>query len=928
MGRRPPREGRLVAGCTASVHDGWTSPHMPSPRTCHLLGEVDMCAGEIEALHQKLGGLRDALNRPEYPSGGRGFDDDSDLLEAERNLDEYFRRGSSGGCSRRFTAVGAVLEPSKNSLSDYLPVASVLDVQCPAARTGHGSRSLPASPRRRTEETHTSLQCQCDPRLILPQVWELHELVELREAEIHTLQNELQCAPVTSPEFVAMTGENSALSRRVRDSVARVAVLRTENAALTWSVDADRERAQELRMERRKLLERIGSIEREEVEALNIRDKTESQLEAERQQTREQVFGHESALEALTDHAETAERHWSTAEAAVVQLQLKEAQSEVDAAAESRASLLEVERGRQRMLELDAQLSKENAGAEMVDINLQHAAVGAQLAEVCLQTSELRGAESVLAARLAASRHRGEETERKAMSVARELVDSSQAIAWLHKEISAQREVRLELQETERRVASLKKHLQEPEQEAIPGEAGHAAENGSQGFCTREPVQAARPHVAPAIAVGVLAMVAAQAELNEIRTGQVHAVNEALREAWEAEAREHRVVQRRLHTLETCMRPVQQQLLRLTEIARLWREDLLRSRPVAERRTSAANGKADRGGGSGIAETELPSPPSELCWDDEGRRPEAVKALCACVEVLAAETSHRLAEVDSSRRLAISTQQSASESFILRAERLALERELERLTPLHDPHKEACHNPAVLQSPQLTRRTNVSASSLGTGHGSVGIRDQPEKVEQTSPSTSSRQVVHQENTIWPSSPVPRERAALRGNNAGGMANRRSTGALWSSVSLHEQRGLEASSLVGLESRGGVAASWSSMSLHDQRRPEAAPRSGVESTVAQRSEEPRRLLADQERPYLQLQRGPSSTGLLSRLERSTPRPLEAQSRIRSNSGTGTFRRGGALRQIPVRRSLDGVLNDPSDRFDAYSVHRPLHGAGLL
>uniref|UniRef100_A0A7S4Q5S8 Uncharacterized protein n=1 Tax=Alexandrium monilatum TaxID=311494 RepID=A0A7S4Q5S8_9DINO len=823
------------------------------------------------------------------------------------------------------------------------------------------------------ERALAGARCECDPRPLLPELLELRDLVDRRNSEIQALQAEAHCVPSASPEIEAMSGENAALMKRARDASARVAVLRTENSALTWAVEADRDRAQELRAERRKLLEKIGVAERHEAAALQACSRSGRELEEERRVTRDRVLGHEGALEAVTERAESAEASWSAAEESVSRLEFAETRAEADAVRESRASLLETQRNRRLIGELEGQLREAEegdtaSGAESLDEDLRRAALGAKLAEVRVHASELRCTESSLASRLAASQRRGEETERKAMSVARELVDSSQAIAWLHAEVASQRSMQRELEETQQRIAGLRQQLhdlheaqEEAEVEADPACVESAGEH--------EPVASSGGAVgSTALARGgcgaAEAGSCAEQQLSALRTGQARALNEALREAWEAEARDHRALQRKLQAWEGSLRPVLQQLLRLTEVARLWREDLLRSGSPPERRVSIGDGEGDRGGGSGPLEVALPAPPPEACWEEEPKRPEAARALCLCVEALAAETFRRIGENESCRRAALAAQQSANDSFLLRAERLALERELERLTPagLHQmPEANASYS--VAPSPRLS-------SSAGTSRGLLPPHDAAGRADPPSPSASSRQVIQQDRNVWPPSPVPRRprRGPAAGVLAahgyvahGGPGPQGSRGCLTSSlssVSLHDHRTPEpavssraasARSLhQGTPGQPEVPEPEQADGLGQQQEPRAEPRAQRPQHLAlQRSEEPRRSARSSEAPerprYLQLQRPagpasvPGSAGPLYRLDRGArpgatsetpPAPHRGRGGSASNAGGTPARRTAGRRQIPVRRKLDDLLDDPSDRFDPYSVHRPGSGVGLL
>merc|ERR1740122_946116 len=95
------------------------------------------------------------------------------------------------------------------------------------------------------------------------------------------------------------------------------------------------------------------------------------------------------------------------------------------------------------------------ASAAAMAARARRTELGSELAQASQQAGHLRVAEASLAAQLVASARCGEETERKALCVARELVDASQGIAWLRAEVASQGELQGELQEARQRIGSL-----------------------------------------------------------------------------------------------------------------------------------------------------------------------------------------------------------------------------------------------------------------------------------------------------------------------------------------------------------------------------------------------------------------------------------------------------------------------------------------
>ncbi|CAK0866633.1 unnamed protein product, partial [Prorocentrum cordatum] len=641
----PRADGGLPAG----------RPRTPSPRTCRLLGAVETCAAEMEGLQLRMSRLRTALWSPGGPARGRHHDgssagggEDSDLLEAERNLGEYLaraasaaRRGAGAHDAARAPGLGgfedaglAHAEDVDGGLSDYLPASVASAASAGRPRTPLQSRSLPGSPRRPVRAARAGGARADDERSLLLQVRELGHLAEARAAEIQELRGEVGCVPVASAELASLVEEARALTLRSREGAAQVAELRAERAAFTGVLDADLARAGELQEERRALLDRIGGSERGERQAMHSKEGAELEADAEKRRSQEELAALDDSLEAARAQAEGAELRWSKAEAAIVELEGQQIKASGLAAEQSRASELSLERQARCEQALQAQRGRA--------CEARLAALDAELAEARAQASELRGARAALAARLGASRRGAEETEQKALRVARELVDSSQAILWLRSEAAAQQGLRLELSEARARGHGLRQRLRQ-------APADHGGADGGRELALLRPAE------------GGLA-----AGPSEEAGRQLPTVSGALRAAWEAEAREQRAAQKRLTALQDCMAPLQQQLLRLRETARGWRERLLRPGPCG---------------------APLPPVPDEAAWNAmlahavaagrgdleyTGGAAAAAGALCECIEALVEETSRQLAAAGEGAA-------PAGQERLLTAEGQALRQELEQL---------------------------------------------------------------------------------------------------------------------------------------------------------------------------------------------------------------------------------------------------------
>jgi len=1006
------------------------SPRSLSTRTGCLLDEVAACTDEMEALKGKMGRLREELRKPSSEP------EDGAVLEAERQLAEYFSSlgrhasavtngvgGAEGGSTKpaplvesdgvatvdiaiagstECTSAGvtaAVPSPcSKSCLGEYLPESYLLDLarrlappespgsaNCPASTAGATGAAdvfkCPAAVKWRgcvdlegiRNLGAPAAHCECDMQLLAPQVLELADLAERHGAEIRDLRREFWSKCVAAPDLAALAGENQALAQRACQAAERVAVYRTDSTMLAKALDTDRRWSEELRAERRGLLEKIGGLERSESEAQIAHEAAESEVEVERYRFKERAIGQESKLEALSDRAEAAERRWAAAEAAAARLDAREVEVETHAAAESRAAILDAERRWHSAEELEAKLCEEESRRAAADCAggvggaggaaARRARLNAEAEEARSRVSEVRAAESMLVARLAQSQKRGEETERKAMDVARELVDSSQSIAWLRAELEAQHSMRGELEEAQRRCGWLRQRLQTTQVQCEDLDAGRVGQgNGNAG----------QP-----------GPTAAEEQLEQLHAGRTRAANEALRAAWEAEARDHRVAREKLEALRKCMQPVQQHLVRLAEAARHWRHGLLRTRrpPPDCLGPLALAGDGDRGGGAIAAlEDALPQPPAELALDDEERVPDAARALCVCVEALAGESARQLAEADAERRAL-----GGAENLALQAERLALHRELELLSPSSECVQRPLYG-SGLSSSAHGSASSLSPSSPGAPGVLSGNRGTPARWDQqvwhdqecepteqspavavSQPQASSyppvRRVqasraaaqraaaaipvaVAEQQPVWPSSPVPQQRGiAGRGSSSGFVG--RSGASTLSSVSLHDQRephGQGSNTGAGRSSAGtpGGADDPKGSSPHSATEPvplkEQAGGDGAAGTAPIGAT---RRLQELQRQVNELSRHPlrpprRSTGPGGSLYRSDRWPASPEGAPHATAGGSDarpiVRRGpGEVRQIPTgaRRGGstgfntsivdDALTGSACDRFDNYSVH---------
>ena len=430
-----------------------------------------------------------------------------------------------------------------------------------------------------------------DPSRLLVRVCELGDKLELNRSELLRLRNEAR-APSASPELLALAGEGGILEQRAREGAALVARLRTENAALHWAVDCDRQRARALQKERQRLLQQLGSLEQSEWKMREAAHEADLELTAERRLAEERTYGQETALGVLAARASSAEERWQESEAHASRLRAATAEAESAAATATRTSAADAAERAFEMRELQQALAQATlqglqSSSESEEQTLLR--IREQILSEKAACTELRRAECILAEQVETSQSQGAETEKRALQVARELVDSSQAIAWLQNEVAVQREIWAELD-------ALRSH-------------NDWARQRLQDSC------------------------AAVAQMQEPLAGQpvVHAVTEALQLAWEGEAKEHRQAQLRLQNLEVlCLTPVRQQLLQLVTLSEQWKNCLNHWRFVAIGHAATHHSVPEQAVSAGL----------DNCVKELRQRlsVEAAQGVCNCIESLAQET--------------------------------------------------------------------------------------------------------------------------------------------------------------------------------------------------------------------------------------------------------------------------------------------------
>lgn len=428
----------------------------------------------------------------------------------------------------------------------------------------------------------------------------LGEAVLQHDAILRDLRAQVAMAP---PGLWELSEDNAALARTGQEVMQEAAELSAAHATLKSEASSCQRIAQELQAERDSLLARVSAVEGAECNACDASDWAGKELDMEQRRGEEWARSLAQALQQRGQRAGRAEERAAAAEREVAQLESDSAAAGARAAAAARVAAAEVERHKGRAADLEASLARLQERRRQEDARLQEDA--RQLAEARAEASTLEALAEALAAELAGSERRTEETERKALVVARELLETSQGISRLRAEAASQQGLRWDLEQAQHEEGLLEQRLERARREAYalsppsrgPGRGGSPAPAAQ----SRSPVEE---------------------ELQHLRLSQERAAHEALRSAWEAEGRERREKQAQLEALRGAWRPLCEGLLRLSIIAQRWREDLA----------------------AGAAFAAVPPPPPEAAWCDDRHVPEAAKALCGCLEALSMEGARRLAE--------------------------------------------------------------------------------------------------------------------------------------------------------------------------------------------------------------------------------------------------------------------------------------------
>lgn len=418
------------------------------------------------------------------------------------------------------------------------------------------------------------------------------------------------------------------LAHHGQEVLEEVAELGASKSAFEREANEYRRDVQDLQAERDELLARLRSSDSLAANAQDASDLAAHALDAERRRAEEWAQNLSAALQQRNLRFAFAEERAAAAARELARLEAGSAAAGAEASVAARVTATEAEFHRRHAARLEASLH------EARDRRLASIArgreEGRELTEAHGEASALEATAQALSAQLADSERHVGETERKALNVARELLDTSQSIARLRSEAEAQQGLCRELEEAQEEEGMLEQQLEAarrgpPAPEPAPGGRAAREPEGGGGPLGGAPALQAPGARGPAAGPG-----GAELELRSLRASQEQAVSEALRAAWEAEARDRRATEQRLEALQAGWPPLREWLMRLTSVARRWQEEARAGRPA---RDPAA----------------LPAPPPESAWCREQLLPEAAAELCDCLEAIAVEGRRRLSDGPAAR---------------------------------------------------------------------------------------------------------------------------------------------------------------------------------------------------------------------------------------------------------------------------------------
>jgi len=456
-----------------------------------------------------------------------------------------------------------------------------------------------------------------------------------QDSQLEDLRRQLTAPP---PELATLSEENTRLAQTAHQVLEDAAELSAAHGHMETEATQLHSDATELQRERDELQERLARAEASASELEVAASQAQQELDLQRLRS-------EDRAKTLADTMERHSRRTSSAEATVERLQkeaelrsLRERNREERERREEESVRYELEQRRSQLERLESRLVSlrdSQARGDEALLSDRRRALESQS-----EAKSLELAAEALANEVAASERSAQITERRALGVARELLETSQAISSLRSEAASRQNLRWELEEARQEEHLLDKRLELTRRglawhSSIQNQS-HSSTGTLRGVpsepiaAAREPLQATPPlHSSPATESPQQPMAAAAAAsassssttpANDLR--KVEAIGDALRAAWEAERKAREDDQAAYEDLLATWAPMRDSLVQLTTLAKQFQGVLMASGGLPE---------------------GMPAMPPEHLWSSERLAPSAAKALCDILEVCSQEGCRRLA---------------------------------------------------------------------------------------------------------------------------------------------------------------------------------------------------------------------------------------------------------------------------------------------
>lgn len=462
-----------------------------------------------------------------------------------------------------------------------------------------------------------------------PKLHALSSAIARQDAELRELASEVAAA---APDVSVMVDENTQLARHAEQAVEEASAMRSKHDRLKQETHEYWQRVHSLQAECDLLRTRLGDVQRSEVAAVNAAELTSRVLAIERDRGAAWDRSLEQEMERQNHRIREGEAHAAAAEQSVQRAEVTLRGVGDEASTAARAAAVDAERMQSQASELEAQLQDLQRRAR---IRVEHErAARREVAEAQAEVASRRASTHHLAEELTESERRTQQTERKALGVARELYDTSQLLAKLRSELMAQEFLQREVMDACREEGQLEQHFAEMRSAmaGAGGDDGRAVQAQPAAAMAIAEARAASAPTSPA-AADLDVSLPAGLGLQDLHLARSRAATAALYNAWEAEAREYRATEQQLEAMQKLWPSLREWLARLAIAAERQRDELLAS----SQDVAASEGHH-------LPELWIPEVQDSFAGDDDLLLPSdgAVRALSDFVEALARESLRRL----------------------------------------------------------------------------------------------------------------------------------------------------------------------------------------------------------------------------------------------------------------------------------------------